>query len=87
MFNCNNLFPWNEITRLSSMSDDWACYAATFADPIELNMIRPFLKEPEPVLGTDGVVYPADSTTPFCIVGQYKRNLAWQSAIKSRYSS
>ncbi len=82
-----NLFPWNEITRLSSMADGWACYAANVADPIKLKMIRPFLKESEPVLGTDGFVYPADSTTPFCIVGQYKRNPAWQSAIMSRYCS
>jgi hypothetical protein len=82
-----NLIPWREITRLSSMADGWACYAANVADPMKLKTIRPFLKEPEPVLGTDGFVYPAGSSTPFCIVGQYKRNPAWQSAIMSRYSS
>jgi hypothetical protein len=81
-----NLSPWKEITRFSSMGDGWACQAGTVANPAKMNSFRPFLKEPEPVFGPDGLVYPAGSATPFCIVHQYDRNPAWRSPIRSKYS-
>jgi hypothetical protein len=80
-----NLSPWKEITRLSSMADGWACQAGTVADPAKMNTFRPLLKEPEPVLGADSFIYPAGSSTPFCLVHQYERNPQWKPLILQRY--
>jgi len=80
-----NLDPWKRITRFSSMADGWACQAANVADPVKLKTVRPYLREPEPVLRANGFIYPADSNTPFCMVHQYDRNPLWRAIIMSKY--
>src|SRR6266550_1782774 len=80
-----NLSPWKEITRFNSMADGWACQAGTVADPSKMSTSRPLLKEPEPIMNTDGSIYPAGGVSPFCIVHQYDRNPAWKSFIRSKY--
>jgi len=82
-----NLSPWKEITRFSSMADGWACQGAIVANPPEMETFRPLLKEPEPILGSDGLVYPAENKSPFCIVHQYDRDPAWKAAIMRKYAS
>jgi len=68
------------------MVDGWVCHVANVADPTKVTTVHPFLQEPEPVMGADGLVYPAGSNTPFCILHQYDRNPDWGPAIASRYS-
>ncbi len=80
-----NLSPWREITRFSSMADGWACQVGTVADPSKMTISRPLLKEPEPIMNTNGSIYPAGGVSPFCIVHQYDRNPAWKSSIRGRY--
>src|SRR5438552_12317675 len=81
-----NLSPWKGLTRLTSLADGWVCHVAQVADPTKLLTVRPFLQEPEQVMGADGFVYPAGSNTPFCILHQYDRNPDWGPTIVSRYS-
>lgn len=80
-----NLSPWKGITRYSQMADGWACQAGTVADPAKMNRLRPFLKEAEPVLNAQGLVCPAVSAQPFCLVHQYDRNPEWNLTMKSKY--
>jgi len=80
-----NLSPWKEITRYSRMEDGWACQAGTVADPSKISTLSAFLREPEPVLNARGLVCPAGSAQPFCLVHQYDRNPDWNMAIRKKY--
>jgi len=80
-----HLLPWKEITRYSPMADGWACQAGTVADPSKMRTLRAFLKEPEPAFNVHGMVCPASSARPFCLVHQYDRNPDWNSEIRKKY--
>jgi hypothetical protein len=46
---------------------------------------RRSLLVPQPPLLKDGVAYPFENPTPFCIVHQYERGNAWNPSIRARY--
>jgi hypothetical protein len=78
-----SLEPYRSITRFNDASADWACQAATAADPEYRAIHESRLLAPPPVLDGDCVRSPAGSA--YCLVHQYDRIPEWKERLQQKY--
>jgi hypothetical protein len=79
-----SLEPYRSVTRFNRADDDWACQAATMADPNYSVEQSARMQAPRPVLHDDEV-RTADGRT-YCLVHQYDRVREWNEPLRRRYA-
>lgn len=79
-----SLEPYGSITRFNAAGDDWACQAATMADPDYRAARGSKVVAAPPVLEGDEVRTPSGGL--YCLVHQYDRIEAWKERLQGRYA-
>lgn len=80
-----SLEPYRSVTRFNRADEDWACQAATAADPVYRASHGSRLLSPPPLLRGDSVCTPSGS--PYCLVHQYDRIPEWKEVLERKYST
>ena len=88
VFNCVlRESPFKEVTRMSNSEDGFGVSMCCLLNPGKCRHIENepiYLVKPPRLI--DGIVYPAESVTPFCMVHQYGGgNQQWFDAIRRQY--
>jgi hypothetical protein len=76
------LEPYKSNVQFVESEAGFACQCGTMADPRKIDGFKPFLLEPQPILGRKGVTTSTGSL--FCIVHQYDRVPAWRDYLYGR---